>query len=153
MPFFCVKSVKIHTSQKKFTQICSWGSWQISGMISMFSMCAELPPRAPIPDSRIAQFMQPCVISAIVVKIIYFWTFLPLPLGLLEHFNFNKCKCGNRPILNSIISLFSQIVELRQRYFMFDEPFSFVYCPRSSTTSFVRLMYTGLLATLNSRVQ
>ena len=27
----------------------------------MFSMCSELTPRAPIPDSRIAQFMQPCV--------------------------------------------------------------------------------------------
>ena len=27
--------------------------------ISMFSMCSELTPRAPIPDSRIAQFMQP----------------------------------------------------------------------------------------------
>ena len=25
----------------------------------MFSMCSELTPRAPIPDSRIAQFMQP----------------------------------------------------------------------------------------------
>ena len=25
----------------------------------MFSMCSELSPRAPIPDSRIAQFMQP----------------------------------------------------------------------------------------------
>ena len=27
----------------------------------MFSMCSELTPHAPIPDSRIAQFMQPCV--------------------------------------------------------------------------------------------
>ena len=27
----------------------------------MFSMCSELTPRAPIPDSRIAQFMQPCL--------------------------------------------------------------------------------------------
>ena len=27
----------------------------------MFSMCSELTPRAPILDSRIAQFMQPCV--------------------------------------------------------------------------------------------
>ena len=61
MPIFRVKSVKIYTGQKKFTRICSWGSWQISGMISMFSMCAELTPRAPIPDSRIAQFMQPCL--------------------------------------------------------------------------------------------
>ena len=26
----------------------------------MFSMCSELTPRAPILDSRIAQFMQPC---------------------------------------------------------------------------------------------
>ena len=32
MPIFRVKSVKIYTGQKKFTQICSWGSWQISGM-------------------------------------------------------------------------------------------------------------------------
>ena len=27
----------------------------------MFSMCSELTPLAPIPDSRIAQFMQPCL--------------------------------------------------------------------------------------------
>ena len=33
MPIFCVKSVKIYTGQKKFTRTCSWGSWQISGMI------------------------------------------------------------------------------------------------------------------------
>ena len=26
----------------------------------MFSTCSELTPRAPIPDGRIAQFMQPC---------------------------------------------------------------------------------------------
>ena len=32
MPIFCVKSVKIYTDQKKFTQIYSWRSWQISGM-------------------------------------------------------------------------------------------------------------------------
>ena len=29
--------------------------------ISMFSTCSELAPCAPIPDSRIAQFMQPCL--------------------------------------------------------------------------------------------
>ena len=28
--------------------------------ISMFFTCSELAPRAPIPDSRIAQSMQPC---------------------------------------------------------------------------------------------
>ena len=33
MPIVCVKSVKIYTGQKKFTRTCSWGSWQISGMI------------------------------------------------------------------------------------------------------------------------
>ena len=33
MPIFRVKSVKIYTGQKKFTRICSWGSWQISGMM------------------------------------------------------------------------------------------------------------------------
>ena len=27
----------------------------------MFSMCSELTPRAPIPDTRIPQLMQPCV--------------------------------------------------------------------------------------------
>ena len=27
----------------------------------MFSMWSELSPRAPIPDRRIAQFMQPCM--------------------------------------------------------------------------------------------
>ena len=32
MPIFRVKSVKIYTSQKKFTRIYSWRSWQISGM-------------------------------------------------------------------------------------------------------------------------
>ena len=33
MPIFRVKSVKIYTGQKKFTRTCSWGSWQISGML------------------------------------------------------------------------------------------------------------------------
>ena len=28
----------------------------------MFSMCSELTPRAPIPDTRIPQFMQPCTV-------------------------------------------------------------------------------------------
>ena len=27
----------------------------------MFSMCSELTPRAPVPDNRIPQLMQPCV--------------------------------------------------------------------------------------------
>ena len=27
----------------------------------MFSTCSELTPRAPIPDGRMAQFMQPCL--------------------------------------------------------------------------------------------
>ena len=27
----------------------------------MFSMCSELTPRARIPDTRIPQFMQPCL--------------------------------------------------------------------------------------------
>ena len=27
----------------------------------MFSMCSELTPRAPIPDTRIPQLMQPCL--------------------------------------------------------------------------------------------
>ena len=35
MPIFRVKSVKIYTGQKKFTRICSWDSWQISGMIKL----------------------------------------------------------------------------------------------------------------------
>ena len=33
MPIFCVKSVKIYTGQKKFTQIYPWDPWQIWGMI------------------------------------------------------------------------------------------------------------------------
>ena len=37
--------------------------------ISMFSMCSKLTPRAPIPDSRIAQFMQPCYISSQTISI------------------------------------------------------------------------------------
>ena len=44
----------------------------------MFSMCSELTPRAPIPDSRIAQFMQPCLtldqnsfIARIVCPVLY----------------------------------------------------------------------------------
>ena len=32
MPIFRVKSVKIYTSQKKFTRIYPWDPWQISGM-------------------------------------------------------------------------------------------------------------------------
>ena len=35
MPIFRVKSVKIYTGQKKFTQVYSWLSWQISGMHQM----------------------------------------------------------------------------------------------------------------------
>ena len=34
----------------------------------MFSMCSELTPRAPIPDSRIAQFMQPCLTDEEVLE-------------------------------------------------------------------------------------
>ena len=33
MPIFRVKSVKIYTSQKKFTRVYSWLSWQIWGMV------------------------------------------------------------------------------------------------------------------------
>ena len=29
----------------------------------MFSMCSELTPRAPIPDTRIPQLMQPCLVE------------------------------------------------------------------------------------------
>ena len=29
-------------------------------MFSMFSMCSELTPRAPIPDGRMERFMHPC---------------------------------------------------------------------------------------------
>ena len=38
MPIFRVKSVKIYTGQKNFTQVYSWLSWQISGM-SRSSSC------------------------------------------------------------------------------------------------------------------
>ena len=38
MPIFRVKSVKIYTGQKKFTRICSWGSWQIWGMLWSFDL-------------------------------------------------------------------------------------------------------------------
>ena len=31
----------------------------------MFSMCSELTPRAPIPDTRIPQLMQPCLLQTI----------------------------------------------------------------------------------------
>ena len=33
MPIFRVKSVKIYTGQKKFTRVCPWRPWQISGMM------------------------------------------------------------------------------------------------------------------------
>ena len=32
----------------------------------MFSMCSELTPRAPIPDTRIPQLMQPCSLTPVV---------------------------------------------------------------------------------------
>ena len=32
----------------------------------MFSTCSELTPRAPIPDGRMAQFMQPCPLSGVL---------------------------------------------------------------------------------------
>ena len=32
LPIFRVKSVKIYTGQKKFTRVCPWRPWQISGM-------------------------------------------------------------------------------------------------------------------------
>ena len=34
----------------------------------MFSMCSELTPRAPIPDTRIPQLMQPCFEKEIACK-------------------------------------------------------------------------------------
>ena len=33
MPIFRVKSVKIYTGQNKFTRVCPWRPWQISGMV------------------------------------------------------------------------------------------------------------------------
>ena len=32
LPIFRVKFVKIYTGQKKFTRVCPWRPWQISGM-------------------------------------------------------------------------------------------------------------------------
>ena len=29
----------------------------------MFSSCSELTPRAPIPDGKMEQFMQPCLVE------------------------------------------------------------------------------------------
>ena len=34
----------------------------------MFSMCSELTPRAPVPDNRIPQLMQPCLEQFVLVK-------------------------------------------------------------------------------------
>ena len=34
----------------------------------MFSTCSELTPRAPIPDGRMAQIMQPCIATKQHVK-------------------------------------------------------------------------------------
>ena len=36
----------------------------------MFSMCSELTPRAPIPDTRIPQLMQPCVYFDLCLKVV-----------------------------------------------------------------------------------
>ena len=34
----------------------------------MFSMCSELTPRAHIPDTRIPQLMQPCIVTGVYYK-------------------------------------------------------------------------------------
>ena len=39
--------------------------------ISMFSTCSELTPRAPIPDDRMEQIMQPCVYDYALLICIY----------------------------------------------------------------------------------
>ena len=47
MPFFCVKSVKIYTGQKRFTRIYPWDPWQISGMVSSLSNVNIFYPTFP----------------------------------------------------------------------------------------------------------
>ena len=59
MPIFCVKSVKIYTGQKFFTQVYSWLSWQIWGMdvsvcVKVVSRCEfNLESECVIPDFQL----------------------------------------------------------------------------------------------------
>ena len=49
--------------QKPFSDfgvICLIEACLVSENISTFSTCSELTPRAPVPDNRIPQLMQPC---------------------------------------------------------------------------------------------
>ena len=38
----------------------------------MFSMCSELTPRAPVPDNRIPQLMQPCLTPSPILLLYVF---------------------------------------------------------------------------------
>ena len=62
----------------------------------MFSMCSELTPRAPIPDSRIAQFMQPCHRFRIVLKVLLFIVVSSIIFCQLE-----KTLCLTNDLTNS----------------------------------------------------
>ena len=50
-----IHAMNIWLSSLKIRAHLSWRT----GNISMFSMCSKLTPRAPIPDTRIPQLMQP----------------------------------------------------------------------------------------------
>ena len=51
----------------------------------MFSMCSELTPHAPIPDGRMAQFMQPC--RPIAICFLSFFSFWLEHLGACQRYN------------------------------------------------------------------
>ena len=53
----------------------------------MFSMCSELTPRARIPDTRIPQFMQPCLKANIIIFVI---TSVFTPLTLIRLIQLGK---------------------------------------------------------------
>ena len=67
----------------------------------MFSMCSELTPRAPIPDTRIPQLMQPCSNLVIKPTIYSYSDYEAKELHL--HFRLDPlCKIKSDPLLGYV---------------------------------------------------
>ena len=65
--------------------------------ISMFSMCSELTPRAPIPDSRIAQFMQPCLYIYLGLHLFHLdWDWESFKISSCPLSSIHTCKTNRR---------------------------------------------------------
>ena len=88
MPIFCVKSVKIYTSQKKFTRVYSWLSWQISGMDPR-KKSVKMKKKIQISGATYSAkfFHKPLVCEGlwkIAVNRLYFWIWFILTMRVLS---------------------------------------------------------------------